>query len=240
MKLQKSVAVAFLAAVAGFTKAGSWDDEKIVSRLKLVPEKVDEADVPEEHAEIFTALQELDADEAIELTDDSGTAESPKEKAPKAKGKKPAKESPPEDDADDETNEEPAPSDKDDDEDEPPAPKAKGKKPAKEEKPKAPKAEKKAKINKPAKEPRERDALGCAIGSISAKVNAVVTDDWKDEEAIIKEAGVTKNEARGRLYFAAEQKVFERRSKIEYRLMPSKEQLEKEAAVVGKPSKKKK
>ena len=73
---------------------------------------------------------------------------------------------------------------------------------------------------KPAKSKPERDAFGCKRGTISSKVNAVMTKDWKDEVDIIKEAGLGQTQVRDRLYFATEKGQFEYRRLIQYRIAP--------------------
>jgi len=98
---------------------------------------------------------------------------------------------------------------------------------------KSAKAEKSEKSEKKKSKPEsngddkvERDAYGCKVGSISAKVNKVMGNDWVTEQEVAEQAGVTLDQARGRLYFGAEEKVglFERRRLIQYRVLkaPSK------------------
>lgn len=101
----------------------------------------------------------------------------------------------------------------------------------------APKAVKGGQKNKPikevavketlkfAKEKKEplpkvpRDAFGCKLDSLSAKVNKCISKGWKSEQDIILEAGVTKDQALGRLYYASTKGEIERRKVIEYRLV---------------------
>lgn len=68
----------------------------------------------------------------------------------------------------------------------------------------------------------ERDDHGCRKGSIAAKVNAVVSGDWQTEQDIAKAAGVTLDQARGRLYYAAQENVMEHRRLVQYRFKPKK------------------
>jgi len=70
------------------------------------------------------------------------------------------------------------------------------------------------------KDKKPRDSFGCILGSISARVNAVVNGNWMDEEEIAKKAGMSLKKARGRLYFAADDGVYERRRLIQYRVIP--------------------
>lgn len=84
--------------------------------------------------------------------------------------------------------------------------------------PKAPKTTKSAKTV-------ERDSYGCRKGSIAGKVNAVVSGDWQTEQDIAKSAGVTLDQARGRLYYAAQEgagQVMEHRRLVQYRFKPKK------------------
>jgi hypothetical protein len=105
---------------------------------------------------------------------------------------------------------------------------AKDKQPAKVTKDAAPKMAKpaakpiKAKSAKPAREKTPLDSYGCREGTISSDVNLVMTNDWQDDVAIAKAAKCTLREARGRLYLAVVNKVFEAKRIIQYRLMPKK------------------
>lgn len=90
---------------------------------------------------------------------------------------------------------------------------------------KKPKAEKKSKVS--AKEEAKRDAYGCRIGSISEKVNTALTkltqksedkEGWVTEEEIAQEAGVTLDQARGRIYYAVEEGDMESRRLVQVRL----------------------
>lgn len=206
MKVQKTVAIAFLVAL-GFAKAETWDDEKIIDRLKQAPEKVAEGEAPEGHEELLKGLRA--AKGAVTL-EDSADAKPPKDEK---KSEKPPKEKP---------------------EAAPKAKKTENPPKAKDSAPKPPK-DKSAKPAKPAgtKKPTngavDRDEFGCRKGSISAKVNAKVNDEWQSEAEIAKAAGVTLDQARGRLYYGAEKAVFEHRRMIQYRLVP-KEPAAKEKA----------
>ena len=189
MKISKKDAVAFLVAL-GFKKAGEWEDEKILGRLKEAPNRIEKDKVPGDFHEIYDGLANSEGKVSLiggaapKAEKKEKPAKEKKEKAPKAeKAEKPAK-----------------------------APKAEKKeKPAKEKKEKAPKAEK--------KEPIERDDFGSRKGTISAKVNAILGDEWNDEVAIAKEAGVTLDQARGRLYYAQQEGVIECRRLVQYRLV---------------------
>lgn len=93
MKIKHAVAVAFLENF-GFTKAPDWDNEKLVSKLNQVPEKVDGADVPDEFKAVYQELGEAQGQveisggvepkaEVEEAAEDEG-----KHGATKSKGKK--------------------------------------------------------------------------------------------------------------------------------------------------------
>ena len=104
--------------------------------------------------------------------------------------------------------------------------KAKGKKSKKtavkkEPKPAAKKADAPAKAKKestPAKTV-ERDAFGSKVGTISAKINAVLGEEWDDEANLASEAGITLDQARGRLYYAQQEGLIECRRLVQYRLV---------------------
>lgn len=102
-------------------------------------------------------------------------------------------------------------------------PKAKKKKPAEAAKPE--KAEKPKAPAKPAKVATvvKKDAFGCREGTIAAKVNKVLGAKWKTEAEIMEEAGVTLDQARGRLYYAEVEGVIVREKLIRYRLVPKEE-----------------
>jgi hypothetical protein len=243
MKLKREIAVAFLVSL-GFAAAGGWDVAKITDRLVKVPDKVKDDDVADEHKELYAELveaegvveiiegvsktaprtatgevdlNELDKKGLMTVIEEEGF-EIPGAKKmgslelikriTKLRSNKPA------------------------------AAPAKSSKALVTEKPAA--KAKEIKEPKPAKEPKPvkakipRDKFGCAEGSISAAVNATLTKEWKDEVAIIEEAGVSKDQARGRLYYGAESGVFEYRRLLQYRIAPAGEVSEKQA----KPAKK--
>lgn len=198
-----------IAAVAfmvacGFTKAPKWDAETLAERLSKVPDKVAAEDVPEGHEEFYQKLVKAKGD--IELVTDGAGEEKPKDKKSK---KAPAEE-------------------------------PKDEKPSKKEKKskddadveEKPKKEKKAAT--PKKDDVERDQFGCRKGSISYNVNEQVTDEWETEAGIAEKAGVTLDQARGRLYYGAEKGEFVRERLIRYRLPTP---AEKRAFEKNKPKK---
>lgn len=69
----------------------------------------------------------------------------------------------------------------------------------------------------PKKEAVAKDEFGCKEGTISAKVNKVVGDEWIEEDEVAKAAGVDRDQARGRLYYACEKGEFVSRRLIQYR-----------------------
>ena len=77
----------------------------------------------------------------------------------------------------------------------------------------------KKKAEKAPAETIERDGYGSRVGSISAKVNTILVDDWVDEQTIALEAGVTLDQARGRLYYASQEGLIECRRLVQYRLV---------------------
>lgn len=88
--------------------------------------------------------------------------------------------------------------------------------------PKPPKPPKPPKAAKAKKEDVPRDEYGCRIGSISEKVNAVVSENWISEDEVVEKTGLTLNQVRGRLYYAQADGTFEMRKRIEYRIPPKK------------------
>lgn len=82
------------------------------------------------------------------------------------------------------------------------------------------KEDKEKKAAAPAKPKVLRDEFGCKEGSISSKVNKVLTTEWQEEVDLAKIAGVTLDQARGRLYYAADEGEIERRKLIQYRRLP--------------------
>jgi len=101
----------------------------------------------------------------------------------------------------------------------PPTSAAPAKKPAAKKKEEAP-AKKKVPVRKsPATNgPVPRDAFGNQVGTIAATVNAVMSDEWMSAEEIAEKAGVTLDQARGRLYWGKDQEAFEYRSLIQFRI----------------------
>jgi hypothetical protein len=206
MKIDKSKAVQFLVAL-GFAKAPEWPNEKLIERLDKIPSKVEDSEVPEGFEELYGKLLNLSTDDKIELVGGDATKEK------KSASKKPAKKPAPEDKDEDEDEEPPADVDDDDDDEEPPADEDED-----EEEDKGEKLAGKKKGKRKA-ERLELDAFGSRIGTVSAKVNAVLTDEWKDKKAIAKAAGVSIQQAHGRLYHASQDGVIEgRRSVVQYRL----------------------
>ena len=236
MKLKRETAVAFLVSL-GFSITGEWSDDKIVDRLSKVPDKVRVDDLEEEWIELFeelvkaegeveiveggakpvakTAGGEVDLNELdkrglmviIEEEDldipgakKMGTAELVK-RITRLRAAKPApvKSAPPT---------------------KAPAVKEAKATVVKDVKASVKPAKAPAKAPVVKKEKTVRDKMGCKEGSISAAINARVTREWKDELDIIKEAGVSKGQARGRLYYGADTGAFEYRRLIQYRLPP--------------------
>ena len=200
MTIDKTQAVAFLVAL-GFAKAPEWDDDKLKERLDKVPTKVEEEEVPEGFEDLYKALVDSDADEPIEFG--------------KAKGKKSKKTA---------VKKEPKPAAKKADapaKDDTPPMQTKKTAVKKEPKPAAKKADAPAKAKKestPAKTV-ERDAFGSKVGTISAKINAVLGEEWDDEANLASEAGITLDQARGRLYYAQQEGLIECRRLVQYRLV---------------------
>lgn len=174
----------------GFPKAPTWEDDVLASRLKATPERIKPNDVPEEMQGLYAELKGMDKDDKVILEGDK-------------EEKKPA----------------PAPSKK-------PAP-AQTKKSSKEEKEEKP-AKKPAPAPAPTKKPASKrrgppaplDKFGCREGTICSKVNAVVGAGWKTDKEIAEAAGLKLTEARGRLYAATVQGIFESKRIIQYRLKP--------------------
>jgi len=65
---------------------------------------------------------------------------------------------------------------------------------------------------------RNVDEFGCRVGTISNRVNRVLTKEWKDETVIAKEAGVSLEQARGRLYYGVQLGLFDAEKVVRYRL----------------------
>jgi len=185
-----------LLVALGFSKAANWELSKVQKHIAQVHVKI------EKDHKGLAGHEELyaglvEADGQVEVVGEAAEA-APTEKASKADKKK----------------SKPEKAEKSE----------KSEKPAKAEK--AEKAEKKKSKPETNGEKVERDAYGCKVGSISAKVNKVMSSDWVTEQEVAEQAGVTLDQARGRLYFGAEEGVglFERRRLIQYRVLkaPSK------------------
>ncbi len=88
MKVSKADAVEFLRDVCGFEKAEEWDGKKLLGRLKLVPDKVKEEDVPEAHKAFFKSLVEGNGNISIEGVEMKGEGAKDKKAADKKGGKK--------------------------------------------------------------------------------------------------------------------------------------------------------
>jgi hypothetical protein len=201
MTVNKTHAVEFLVSL-GFAKAVNWEDELLVSRLGQIPSKIDEDEVDEKFQDLYSDLANSDPDEPITF---EGAKKSKKKATKKKAVAKPA-----------------------------PEPKAKAKKekskpvakakpaPAKKEKSKPVAKAKKAKPAKTESEVVERDKFGSRVGTISAKVNGAITDEWKEGKEIAKELGISFTQARARLYHANQEGIVECRRLVQYRLAKKK------------------
>lgn len=189
MKIKKSNLVALLVAI-GFAKAPTFNEDKLVSMAEKVPDKVAKEDLDEEFHELYDKLADEEDDSPIEFEEEEG-GEPGEESAGETPAKKKNKPG----------KKKPA--------------KEKAEKPEKDDKP----AKKKAAATPASKKDIPRDAFGCREGTISAKVNSVVSNEWQSEEEIAEAAGVTLDQARGRLYYAATEGQMEYRKRIEYRLV---------------------
>lgn len=87
-KIKRSVAVALMVAF-DFPKAGTWDDEKLVSKLAQVPEKVAPEDVPDEFKDMYQVL--ADSKGQIELVDDGAKSDKVEKSEKPAKAEKASK-----------------------------------------------------------------------------------------------------------------------------------------------------
>lgn len=70
-----------------------------------------------------------------------------------------------------------------------------------------------------------KDSMGSRVGSISNKVNSILLErknDWMDEREIANAAGVTLDQARGRLYYTTQAGITIKRVRVEYQLAKSK------------------
>jgi hypothetical protein len=194
MNINKTQLVALLVAL-GFTKAPDWDDKKLLDRASQLPVKVPEDDIPKEFKKLYGSIADCPKDEELTFEGGARTLKAAKGEAP-AKSKSKKKKAAAEDDAPEEETEAPAKS----------------------------KKKKAASTEAAPKKTHPVDEYGCRVGSISAKVNAVITDEWQSEEEVADAAKVTLDQARGRLYYAAtgDGKVLEKRRRTEYRLIPAK------------------
>lgn len=66
----------------------------------------------------------------------------------------------------------------------------------------------------------EVDIYGSRYGSLGFAINRVVTNDWKSETDIAKEAGYPLSRARWALYSGVRRGFFEKRRRFEYRINP--------------------
>lgn len=66
----------------------------------------------------------------------------------------------------------------------------------------------------------DRDKFNCIIDSISGQVNAHLSRNFKSDEQIAEEAGVSLRQARARLYVGVKKGDFEVRRVFEYRIKP--------------------
>jgi len=232
MQIKRATAVALLVAL-GFTKADGWDDAKLKDRIGQVPQKVGEDEVPDDHKELYGQLKAAKGDVEIITGPSKPATPLPEEEVDVTTLDKTALKSLIEEEglgikiAAEDTLEDTQKAVK----------KALAKKAAAPAKPKkvpatpkpaapvkgaaapakAPKAPAKPKAPAPAKV--EKDKFGCKVGTISADVNKVLSKQWQDEDEIAKAAGVSLDQARGRLYYAAEKKIIEYRRLIQYRII---------------------
>ena len=188
MNVDRQQAIDFLVSL-GFGNAIGWEDEKLAHRISIAHKKVEEEEVREEFEEFFESLCDH-AGGKIELT---GTAKAPKPETNRCKIK-------------------PKP------EPEPPSPVSingpatllpTGKK-------KSP-AKKKA-VKKSSRPKVDKDDLGYRKGTLSAKVNAALSEDWQREAALVKKAGVTTAQARGHFYQLRDAGLLEISRVVSYRL----------------------
>ena len=211
MKVRKDEMVAFLVAL-GFERAPEWDDKKLSSRAAQVPEKVEPDQVPKGFENLYERLVKGIA-EGIEISDEIDVSQLDKTALRSLIEERGLKISKRATSTEMRTLLEAS---------------LQAEKDEKVAKEKTEKAEKVAK-EKAEKTPKApRDTFGCRIGTVSAMVNQVIGKDWKSEGEIVEEAGVTLDQARGRLYFAAERGLIEYRKRIEYRLLPAAEAEKKE------------
>lgn len=251
MKITKVAAVALMTAL-GFPKSKDWSDDKLKSRLAGVSANFTPDQVPDDQKDTFNALVN-NGDAPIELTTgDTPKAEKPTKAAKAPKAEKPAPAESEEFDIDSASRsdlikfihekgldlktkksqsiEEVRILIKN-------ALKTKPAKASTETTDGAPGKKITPKEGKPRAAARPtvpRDDLGCREGSISQKVNAAVNNEWKDEKTIAADAQLDLEKVRGRLYYAAENGIFEYRRLIQYR----RKQATEETAAPAAPSKK--
>lgn len=191
MKIELSVAVAFLVSL-GFAKASEWDETKIKDRLRQTPERIEEKKIAPEFQGVYKELGALSPEDKIELVKDAVTE-------PKKPAKKPAT----------------APA------------KESAKKPAAAPAKEPAKRPAKKPAKKPAAEaltppnakrgPAETDEYGSRPGTVRAKVNAALGVDWKTDEEIAVEAGITVKQARIRLRRAKKTGLVQARRLFQYK-----------------------
>lgn len=226
MKVNKDNAIKFLVSL-GF-KANEWDDAKLKDRIGKIPSKVEASEVEEEFEELFESLNNSDpADAIIWDTEKEPKAKEEKstpidrKKEPKAPAKKKAPAAKKKAATPKKSTGKPAPSAA-------ATPKKKAAKPA------AKKAVKKeataelpledAPAAKPAAkgrtrpDPIEKDNYGCRMGTISERINSTIEDEWKTDEQIRDDAGVTLGQARARLYHGVTDGHFEMERVVRYRI----------------------
>jgi hypothetical protein len=202
MKINKTRAIEFLVAM-GFAKAINWEDKVLISRLGQIPSKIDEEEVPEGFEDLYEQLSNSAKDEAIVF---EGDKKSKKKSAKKETQKELPLEAPPKKKSAKKKEAKPEP-------------------PAKKEKSKPAPAKAKKEKSKPAKEETksaDRDKYGSRVGTISAKVNAAITSEWKQGEEIAKELKISFTQARARLYHCNQEGIVECRRRVEYRLVRKK------------------
>lgn len=208
MKIKYAQAVALMVAV-GFPKAGDWELAKLQARVNQVPSKVDRTTVPEEFLELYDNVETVqkagnDGAVIVELTPTAGGATEAPAETKKSKKKKPSALKGTHVDVGEDLGEKP-------------------RKPARSQAKKSgeSKVVKAAKAMTSPDKKVDRDVFGCAKGTISHKVNAVLSEEWQTEAEIAKAANVSLDQARGRLYYGAEEKIMEYRKLIQYRLVPA-------------------
>lgn len=210
MNINKKDAVALFVAL-DFPKAADWDNTKLIERLGQLPAKLTNDQVPKEFSVLFNSIQvavktkdpilvDVPAGEKPAATKAAAPAAGKPEKKPEAKPVAKAKD----------------------------APKGKseavaGKKPAKaSEAATSPVKEKvKSKKSKPAPKPEiEKDKFGAAKNSMRSAIYAALSKDWQSEDEVAKIAGVDGAQARRRLRHSVSTQpdLFEKRTRVEYRL----------------------